>query len=52
MIIKHKLNNSTDILKNAKRLNLFIKTKSFVCEINPGYADDQRNNYTQCKVIN
>ena len=45
MIIKHKLNNSTEILKNAKRHNLFIKTKSFVCEIKQGNADDQSNNY-------
>ena len=44
MIIKHKLNNSTDIFKNAKRLNLFIKTKSFVCEIKQGNAD-QSNYY-------
>ena len=45
MIIKHKLNNLADIFKNAKRLNLFIKTKSFVCGIKQGNADNQSNNY-------
>ena len=49
MIIKHKLNNSTDFSKNAKRLNLFIITKSFVCEIKQGNADDQSNNYASVR---
>ena len=40
MIIKHRLNNSTDIFKNAKRHNLFIKTKTFVCEIKQGNVDE------------